>query len=248
MNVLILAAGYGTRLYPLVKDTPKPLLTIGEKPLIDYILMKFEKTDGLKMIFVVTNDKFFKSFQQWAQQIKKSPADIKVINDGTKTPEERLGSIGDILYVIQKEKIEGDLLVIGGDNLFDYSLEPYIRFAQKVAPRVTIGLYDIEDKKKAKIYGVVELDQKDRVISFEEKPISPRSSLIGMCLYYFPKASLSLVNDYLRESQRSDTAGDYINWLYQREHVYGFKFQGKWYDIGSIESYQEAQKGFLAQS
>ena len=248
MKVLILAAGYGTRLYPLVKDTPKPLLLVNEKPLIDYILEKIQILKGLSQVLVVTNAKFFKVFQGWAQNHKKFPVDIKVLNDGTKTSEDRLGSIGDIHFVIQKEKIGHDLLVIGGDNLLDCSLDDYMAFAKKVSPRVSIGLYDIEDRKKAKIYGVVCLDKDDRVVSFEEKPISPKSSLIAMCLYYFPKESLGLVSDYLRESQKADTAGDYINWLYQREHVYGFKFQGKWYDIGSIESYQEAQKGFLSQT
>ena len=244
MKVLILAAGYGTRLYPLVQDTAKPLLKVADKPLIDYTLDKLQKFSGLSQVLVVTNDKFFKIFKDWAEAHKKYPIGIKVVNDGTKTPEERLGSIGDIHYVIQQEHIADDLLVVGGDNLFDYFLDDYIAFARQVSPRVTIGLYDIEDKKKAKIYGVVCVDGQNRITSFEEKPVSPKSSLIGMCLYYFPKKSLGLISDYLRETQKADKAGDYINWLYQREDVYGFKFQGKWFDIGSIESLEEAQKEF----
>ena len=244
MKVLILAAGYGTRLYPLVKDTPKALLEINDKPLINYILDRIATLNGLNEVILVTNDKFYSHFKEWAQKQEPFPYGIKVVNDGTKTPEDRLGSIGDIEFALKQEKIDDDVLVIGSDNLFDYNIDEYVTFAQAKSPAVSIGLYDINDLSEAKRFGVVTLGQEGKIASFEEKPQEPQSTLVAMCFYYLPKNSLGLIGDYLVECGKSDTAGDYIRWLVGNNTVYGFKFVGKWYDIGSIEAYEEAQRDF----
>jgi glucose-1-phosphate thymidylyltransferase len=244
MKVLILAAGYGTRLYPLVKDTPKALLEINNRPLVDYILDRIKDINGLDELLLVTNDKFCSVFQKWADQQTDFPHKIRIINDGTKTPDDRLGSIGDIEFALKEAQIDDDVLVVGGDNLFDYNINDYIESSKAKSPSVSIGLYDIGDLAEATKFGVVGLDEHSKIISFEEKPEEPHSTLVAMCFYYLPKNSLGLINDYLVESRKSDTAGDYIRWLYQENDVYGFKFTGKWYDIGSVESYKEAQEKF----
>ncbi len=244
MKILILAAGYGTRLYPLVKDTPKSLLPIHGRPLIDFILDKVSGLDGLEQIIVVTNNKFFSHFQKWAQDKKTSKNKILVINDRTTSPDDRLGSIGDIGFVLKEIQVNDDLLVIGGDNLFNYNVDEFIKFARTKKSKPTIGLFDIHDKEEAKKFGVVDLDVQKRVVSFEEKPPLPRSSLISMCFYYFPKSSLELIDEYIRSGNKADKAGEYIRWLTAKGDVYGFKFEGKWYDIGSIESYREAERDF----
>jgi len=244
MKVLILAAGYGTRLYPLVKDTPKALLDINEKPLINYILDRIENVDGLDEVLLVTNNKFSDIFEEWVQKQSSFPHPIRVINDRTETPENRLGSIGDIEYALKEAKIDDDVLVVGSDNLFDYNIDDYITFARAQAPSVSLGLYDIGDLTAAKKFGVVALDQEAKVTEFVEKPQEPQSSLVAMCFYYLPQKSLRLISDYLIESKKSDTAGDFIRWLHEKSDVYGFKFTGKWYDIGSIEAYKEAQEQF----
>lgn len=244
MKALILAAGYGTRLYSLVKNTPKALLEINKRPLIDYILDRIKDINGLDELVLVTNDKFYSAFQKWANQQKAFSHGIRIVNDGTKTPEDRLGSIGDIEFALKEAQINEDVLVIGGDNLFDYNITEYIEFAKIKSPSVSIGLYDVGDLKEATKFGVVGLDDNAKIISFEEKPEEPQSTLVAMCFYYLPKNSLGLINDYLVESKKSDTTGDYIRWLYQKSDVYGFKFTGKWYDIGSVEAYKEAQEKF----
>ena len=244
MQTLILAAGYGTRLYPLTKDTPKPLLPIQGKPLIDYLLEKVQNLPDLKEVMVITNNKFSPHFQNWAKQHQNLRFEIRILNDGTDSNETRLGSMGDIDFALRKEAVDEDLLVIGGDNLFNQGLDEFVQTAKKKSPRVTIGLFDLKDKQAAKIFGVVSLDEKKKVVSFEEKPQNPKSSLIGMCLYYFPKDSLGLIRDYLNESKGSDTTGEYIQWLFKREDVYAVTFEGKWYDIGSLEAYEDAQKNF----
>ncbi|MBN1869460.1 MAG: nucleotidyltransferase family protein [Candidatus Omnitrophica bacterium] len=244
MKVLILAAGYGTRLYALGKDTPKALLRINDRPLVDYILDRVKDISGLDELILVTNEKFYSVFQKWADDQRAFPHAIRIINDGTKTPEERLGSIGDIEFALKDAQVNDDVLVVGGDNLFDYNISEFIKFARTKSPSVSIGLYDIGDLKEATKFGIAALDKEAKVVSFEEKPEKPPSTLVAMCFYFLPRNSLGLLNEYLIESEKSDTSGDYIRWLYQKHSVYGFQFTGKWYDIGSVEAYQEAQRKF----
>ena len=245
MKVLILAAGYGTRLYSLVKDTSKALIEINGKPLINHILERIEHLNELKEVIVVTNNKFFSSFEAWAKEQKDFHHNIRIVNDGTEKIDERLGSIGDIDCILKQKLVEDDLLVVGGDNLFDFNLEECMQFAQDKKDAPTIGLYDIHDYTNAKLFGVAALNSHNKIVSFEEKPAIPQSTLVAMCFYYFPKPTLRFIHDYLNETKQSDTAGDYIKWLALKTDVYGFKFTGKWYDIGSVESYKEAQEKFL---
>ena len=244
MKALILAAGYGTRLYSLIQNTPKAFLKINGKPLIHYLLEKLNNLNDLSEVLVVTNNKFFVSFEDWAKQQDHFSFSIRIINDKTNSAEDRLGSIGDIQYVLQENGMNHDLLVMGSDNLFDYRLKDFISFSQKKSPGISIGVYDIGSLENAQLFGVVRIDQEDKVVSFEEKPENPQSSLVAMCLYYFPKDSLPLVEAYLKETKKSDRAGDYIRWMQGKKSVFGFKFIGKWYDIGSVESYREAEKNF----
>jgi len=244
MKVLILGAGYGTRLYPLITDTPKPLLPIAGAPLVNHTLKRLEAIQGIHEIVVVTNDKFYNHFVRWSQEAAPKARPIHIVNDGTTTPDNRLGSVGDILYVLRHHAINDDLLVIGGDNLFDFDLDAYAAFSRAKMKAVTVGLYDIQNTAAASKFGVVAVDAGKKVVSFEEKPEYPKSSLIAMCCYFMPSATLGWVEEYAGCSQKTDKAGDYIRWLTTEKEVYGFEFTGTWYDIGSIESYREAQEKF----
>ncbi|MDP8212056.1 MAG: nucleotidyltransferase family protein [Candidatus Zapsychrus exili] len=244
MKALILAAGYGTRLYPLVQNTAKALLKVKNKPLVDHILDRIKDLDGLNEVIVVTNNKFNNDFKTWAETHSDIGFNIEIVNDKTETPDDRLGSIGDINFVLDNVNVDDDLLIVGGDNLFNFNLDDYVDLTKQKPNSVTIGLYDIENLQDAKKFGVVVIDDSRKITSFEEKPQNPKSSLIAMCFYYLPKNTLNLVSDYLREIDKSDTAGDYIRWLCKNNEVYGFNFTGKWYDIGSIEAYQTAEKNF----
>ena len=247
MKVLILAAGYGTRLRAIGENTPKPLLDINGRPLINYILDKLENLNGLNEVIVVTNNKFYSVFCDWKDGIS-FPHPITIVNDGTNTPDDRLGSIGDINFVLEHKTMDDDFLIVGGDNLFDYNVNEYIMFAQNKPQAVTMGTYDVGDVAQAQLFGVVELDADNKIISFEEKPACPKSSLISMCFYYLPQKTLGLVAAYLNEVKQSDTSGDYIRWLREKNEVYGFQFVGTWYDIGSIEAYRDAQAKFKNKS
>ncbi len=245
MKVLILAAGYGTRLYPLIKDTPKPLLPVGDRPLVEHTLTRIRHVDGIDEIVFVANEKFYGHFQQWARDKKKDyPWPIHIVNDRTTSPDDRLGSVGDIDFVLRQYPIEDDLLIIGGDNLFDFDLGDFIAASLDRRPHVSIGVYDIHDLKDAAKFGVVDMAEDGRIREFQEKPPQPKSSLIAMCCYFMPQETLASVGEYLAVSDKADKAGDFIRWLTLKKTVFAYKFQGTWYDIGSIESYREAQKTF----
>ena len=243
-KALILAAGYATRLYPLTKEYPKPLLEVKEKPIIGYITDKLNAALEIEEIFVITNSKFFPHFKRWRQGAGIDKP-LKVIDDLTKDNATRLGAVGDIYFAIEKEKIDGDLLVAGGDNIFDQSLDDFISFAKSKGEHPTIGVYDIGEAKKAKKYGVIEMDRQNQVVSFQEKPKDPPSALVAMCLYYFPRQSLGFVKEYISEGNKnSDTTGSYIDWLRKKTAVFAFVFGGRWYDIGDIKFYNEAKLKF----
>lgn len=243
MKALILAAGYATRLYPLTKDHPKPLLMLGKRPILNYILEKLKDLDSLTEIIVVTNSKFFSHFKKWSKGLKIEKR-FSLVDDLTRSLSDRLGAIGDLRFVIDKKRIKEDLLVIAGDNIFDTGLEEFISFAQdKKSP--VIGAYKLRSKVRAKKYGIIQLDSKNRLIDFKEKPKVPKSTLAAMCLYYFPKSKLGLLKEYMGHADhKHDTAGSYITWLKDKVSVYVFVFGGSWFDIGDHKSYSEAQKQF----
>lgn len=243
MNALILAAGYATRLYPLTQNFPKPLLPIGSRPIIDYIIEGLRKISELKNVWVVTNRPFFRYFQDWRKS-HSDKARLGIINDGTQTPEERLGAVRDMEFVIEKEKINSDLLVIGGDNLFEFDLRNFAVQGQSHKPYPTMGVYDIGSKTVAKRFGVVTLDSKGRVSHFVEKPVRPHSTLAAMCLYYFPKESLPWIRRYLDSGENADAPGHYLSWLVREESVYGYLFEGEWVDIGDLKAYEKTHSRY----
>ncbi|MDP8260421.1 MAG: nucleotidyltransferase family protein [Candidatus Gygaella obscura] len=248
MKALLLAAGYGTRLYPLTEKIPKPLLPIAGRPIIDYLITQIQKADHIKEVFVVSNDKFFDDFKVWQHSARKKHGDLKitVINDGTKSPVERLGAIADVQFAIAKKKIKDNLLIVGGDNIFDYNLKKFILKA-KQKRSISLGVHDVKEKRIATHYGVVSFNGKKILKEFQEKPNRPKTTLAAMCLYYFPKEKLKDIALYLNQPHdRKDAIGDYFNWLHRIEDVYVHEFKGKWFDIGNHDSYRRAETYFNA--
>lgn len=244
MKALILAAGYATRLYPLTKAYPKALLTVKHKPIIDYIVEKMENIDEINEVIVVTNSKFIGRFRHWRKN-KKGKKPITLVDDLTKDNATRRGAIGDMSFAVKKEKIKEDLLVIGGDNLFDCDLEDFLLFAARHIDSPLIGAYDIKTKKSASKFGVIKTSKEGRVVNFQEKPLKPKSTLVAMCLYYFPKKRLSLIEEYLAGKHgKHDAMGFYIDWLSKKCDVFAFVFNGNWFDIGSHKFYNEAKESF----
>ncbi len=239
MKVLVLAAGYATRLYPLTENTPKPLLKAGEKTIINHILAKVEEIENVKDVYVVTNDKFYSTFLNWSKTLK-SPFNIKILNDGTKSNEDRLGAIGDIHFVVQKENINDDLLVIAGDNLFGFSLSQFVDFFHQKKSSV-VAFHELKSLEKVKgKYGVGIL-QGSKVVGFEEKPTEPKSSLVSTACYLFQKSDLSHLQDLIRMG-KADAPGNLITYLAEKSEVHGFVFDEHWFDVGSFESLEGAKR------
>ncbi len=243
MKALILAAGYATRLYPITKEYPKPLLKVGERPIIDYIIDKLDAIAWIDEIFVVTNSKFYLEFRKWKEHLNPGKR-VVVVDDLTKSHADRRGAIGDIDFVIKKKNIREDLLVIGGDNLFEGGLADFLACARSHKTHPVIGVYDIKDKALSNKYGVIKMNGRNRIIDFQEKPGIPKSTLVAMCLYYFPRNCLTLIKEYLNTKDKHDATGFYIDWLRKAIPVYGFVFDGCWYDIGDHKFYQEAKESF----
>jgi len=237
VKALVLCAGYATRLYPLTKDRPKHLLPIADKPMLEYVIAKLEDIKEINEIFIITNSRFFPQFQEWNKKLKLK-RNVKIIDDGTTSDETKLGAIGDVKFVIEKEHIGDDLLVLAGDNLFQLNLVEFIRFFKKNG--ISIAVYDVKSKDLVSKYSEVKLDDEKRVISFIEKPSQPETTLAAICMYLFPKEKLNLINKYIEKGNNPDQPGRYIQWLYKRESVYGFVFSDNWYDIGDINQYNEA--------
>ncbi|HEC69036.1 MAG TPA: nucleotidyltransferase family protein [Candidatus Omnitrophica bacterium] len=239
MKVLILCAGYGTRLYPLTLNIPKALLKIKDKQLIDILIEKLKDVPTSEII-LVTNNKFYSKFVQWKAN-QNLPSEISILNDNTNSPQERLGALGDIEFVIDNKSINEDLLVLGSDNLFTWSLKDFYEFSVS-RNKPVVGLFDVKSKERAKKFGVALLEE-GVVRDFLEKPNSPPSTLIGACIYFFPKNSFSWIKEYALLYDK-DTTGQYISWLCKKTEVLGYKFEGTWLDIGHKESLELAQNLF----
>jgi glucose-1-phosphate thymidylyltransferase len=245
MKVLILAAGYATRLYPLTLTQPKPLLPVAGKPMIEYVLDNIAPIGGIDRVYVVTNEKFAGHFQKWSDQYRatKSKLEFTIVNDHSTDDSNKLGAIGDMHLVITKEKVDDDLIVVAGDNLFSQSLEGFGAVCrQKKAP--VLAVYDVKSLEEIKKYNSITLDAEGKITFFEEKPKTPTSTLTGIALYYYPKSSLPLIHQYMAEKNNPDQPGRLIQWMYQKTPVYTWTVPGLWFDIGSKESLEEANRIF----
>lgn len=239
LKALILAAGYATRLYPLTRNKAKPLLPIAGRPIIDYIADAIDSVGEIDRIYLVTNSKFAASFEEWGKK-RRGRLPVTVIDDGTTSDDDKRGAIGDILFVLERERIDDDLLIVAGDNLFDLDLARFVRFFRGKGP--TIAAYDVGDREAAKRYGIVAVDMENRIVDFREKPQDPASTLASLGMYALPRDRLELYRKYIGEGNSPDAPGNFIKWLYKREPVYAYVFSGLWYDIGDLAMYRKADK------
>jgi len=234
MRAIVLAAGYATRLRPLTDVTAKQLLPIAGRPMIDWVCDRIETVT--RDIHIVTNARFVRDFEQWAA----GRSGVTVHDDGTDSNEDRLGAIGDIAFVLERTGVDDDLLVVAGDNLFDFDLADFGAFAAGKGVASAVAVYDCGDLELATHYGVVETDADDRVIGFEEKPSEPRSTLAATAAYLYHRDHVPLVHRYLADGNAPDQPGRLVAWLYTREPVYAYAFPGMWFDIGNPEQLLEA--------
>jgi glucose-1-phosphate thymidylyltransferase len=237
MKLVMLCAGFATRMYPLTLNKPKPLLPVGNVPIINRIINKF--TDDkvfFETIYIVTNSKFYNNFSEWSNSTRLQ-SEICVVNDGCTDEKTRLGAIGDLKLVLEKKNISSDLIVTAADNLFNFDTSEFADFSKE--KRLTVACKDLKNRAKLSLYGIVQTDRDNKVIDFEEKPAKPKSSLIATGIYYFGKEYIPAIFEYSRTAGSLDKSGDLIAWLSKRYPVFSYKLTGQWYDIGDIETYNE---------
>jgi glucose-1-phosphate thymidylyltransferase len=246
MQAIVLAAGYATRLRPLTDTLAKPLLPLAGRPLIDYVCDKIDAVAEVEALHVVTNSRFAQGFRDWAaaRQGRLRPV---VHDDGTDTNETRLGAIGDIRFTMERAGLVGqDLLVVAGDNVFDFSLEDYVGFWRAKGDGSCIAVYECPDPHLVSQYSVVEVDANDRVLSFVEKPAQPKSNLVGIATYIYRAEHAAMISTYLAEGNSPDAPGNLVAWLHRRVPVYAYRFSGTWVDIGDKEQLLEADNAMRA--
>lgn len=243
MKVIILAAGYATRLYPLTLTRPKPLLPVAGKPMMEYVLDNLAPIGGIDRVYVVTNAKFADQFQQWADGYRGAQLQFTIVNDGSTDDTNKLGAIGDIHFVLQTQDVDDDLIVVAGDNLFSHKLDAFGHICrEKNAP--VLALYDVGDLEQIKKYNAITVDGGGRITFFEEKPKNPTSTLTGIALYHYPRHILPLIKQYIAEGNNPDQPGRLVQWLYPRTPFYTWTVPGLWFDIGSKETLEEANSIF----
>lgn len=241
MKCLILAAGYATRLYPLTKNFPKPLLKVKGKAILDWLIDDIDVLGEVNEYIVVSNQKFYDIFNDWAKSKKQK---VTVLNDLTTSNETRLGAVKDIEFAIEALSINDDLLVIAGDNLLDFSLTKFIVYAKGKGTSCIMRYYEpnIEKLKKT---GVAEVDGTDKVLCLTEKPSEPKSNYACPPFYYYVKDDVKLIKKGIEDGCGVDAPGSFVAWLCTKTTVHAMEMPGKRYDIGNLESYEKVQYEFL---
>ena len=240
MKCLILAAGYATRLYPLTENFPKPLLKVGEKTILDWLVDDIDTSGLIDEYVVISNHKYAVHFEDWA---KTKTQKITVVDDGTSTNETRLGAVKDIQFAIEELSINDDVLVIAGDNVLDFSLVKFINYAKDKNTSCIMRYFEASEEKLHKC-GVVEIDSEDKIIGMEEKPANPKSNWCCPPFYYYTKQDTALVKQGIEEGCGTDAPGSYIAWLCGKTTVHAMEMPGKRYDVGNLESYEKVKKEY----
>lgn len=245
MKAFVLAAGYATRMYPLTRDRPKPLLDVGGAPILDHILSRVFELDDLEEVVVVGNARFAPAFDAWARALAP-PIPVRLLEDGSTCAADRLGAVGDLAFALREVPVEGDdWLVAAGDNLLAFDLRPLQR-AFREAGHPLLALRRVEREAGPSRYNEVTLGDGGRVTRFREKPPDPAGDLAAIALYFFTPDVAPRVGRYLAEGGNPDAPGHFIAWLVRERPVFAAPFAGDWFDIGSLETLEEARARFGA--
>jgi glucose-1-phosphate thymidylyltransferase len=247
MKAVILAGGHATRLWPVTKDRAKPLLPLGERPIIDYIIEEMEDFDE---VLISTNEKFAEDFEDYIELSERD--NVRVVVEEQDSEEEKPGTIGAIINILDQEEIEDDLLIIGGDNYYSFSIQDFVDFSlDRDSP--TNVVFDVNDLAKASSFGIVDTEE-DEIVGFEEKPEEPPSTLASTACYFYPEEHLDLFERYekhfrentdIPEDQFLDEPGRLLEWAHEQTDMYAFSFDGEWHDVGTPEGYLEAQASVI---
>ncbi len=242
MDAIILCGGFATRLEPITLFVPKPLLPIKGRPILDHIMEGMEKIEVNRYVFS-TNKKFYDQFKNWASCKGNHEGKIELVVEPSMHHGEKFGAIKGIQYTIEKAGLNDDILIVAGDNFYNFGLSKMVEEFKKHR-KVTIAVHDIKSVDEASRFGVVHMDG-NRVVGFEEKPNSPKSSLISTGIYIIPKEIIGRVNEYVSDGNNPDAPGYFLQWLMGKEEVYGVVYTQDWYDIGTVDTYKKVFDSYL---
>ncbi len=240
MKCLILAAGYATRLYPLTRDFPKPLLKIGEKPILDWLLEDIHTSGRVDGYAVISNHRFAGHFRDWA---KERALPITVVDDGTETNETRLGAVRDIQFAVDALGWDDDLLVIAGDNVLDFSLTRFIGYALQKGTSCAMRYYEADPARLSKS-GVCTVDEDDRMTDFEEKPAEPKSHWCTPPFYFYKASDAMRIREAIDDGCAVDAPGSLLGWMCRNSVLHSMEMPGRRYDIGNLDSYRQVQQSY----
>ena len=240
MKCIVLAAGYATRLYPLTENFPKPLLKVGTKTILDWLLEDIHASGTVDEYIVISNHKFAEHFHGWADA---HTLPITVVDDGTSTNETRLGAVCDIQFAIDQLKLDDDLLIIAGDNVLDFSLTHFIRYAEEKKTSCTMRYWE-DDVQRLRKSGVSEIDDEEVLLSLEEKPANPKSNWCTPPFYFYTREDAAKIREAISDGCGTDAPGSLVAWMCQHSVLHSMKMPGSRYDIGNLESYENVQKTY----
>lgn len=242
MKNIVIAAGYATRLYPLTENFPKPLLKIGERSILDRILDDVDGIEDIDEHIIVTNHKFAEIFNNWASERKQKPGTkpIRIIDDGTTDNENRLGAVKDLLLAIDEFGINDDIMVLAADNVLDFSFQGFVNFFKQKNTSVIMCHHEPELYKLQRT-GVIAVDEDMKVLEMQEKPEHPVSNWAVPPFYIYKKNDLPLIRDCLNHGCGFDAPGNLAHYLVNATTIHAWIMPGSRYDIGSLDSYKEAQ-------
>ncbi len=240
MKCLILAAGYATRLRPLTDNFPKPLLPVGGKPILDWLVEDIAATGKVDGFVVISNHKFASIFEKWSAS---RPEDIRVVDDGTSTNETRLGAVRDIQFAIEALDLEDDFLVIAGDNLLDFSLSEFLEYSSSKGTSCVMRYYEPLEEKLRKC-GVLQVDSDGLILGMEEKPSEPKSHWACPPFYFYRREDAMRIPEAIASGCGVDAPGSLVAWLSSKAPVHAMEMPGKRFDIGNLKSYEAVKEIF----
>lgn len=239
MKSIVLAAGYATRLYPLTENFPKPLLPVGDKPILNWLLEDIDALPEITEHVIISNHKFIKHFEDWkAQQHFQKP--ITLLDDGSIDNEHRLGAVKDIQFAVEQLHLDDDLLILAGDNVLDFSLSDFVTFAQEKGTSCVM-CHEENDLAKQQRTAIITKDANDLITSYEEKPQQPKGNLAVPPFYCYKNEDVKRIEEAIADGCGTDAPGSFAAWLSRQTKVHAWTMAGKRYDIGDRKSYDEVQ-------
>ena len=245
MKAIILAAGYATRLYPITKNTPKALLPIAGRPMLDWFYDNLAETGRFDGVYVVSNSRYYEPFCRWAETARERwpQISLEVLDDGTKDENERLGAVGDVRFAIDKVGIDDDVMVAASDNFITFSLEGFLAEFEKTGCD-TLLAWHMQDYEDRKSMAIATLDETSRVVRLHEKPAEPETDIAIFAIYLYRRDTLPMIGQFMDEGNNGDSPGRFPTWLYTKKDMRVWFFPGACVDIGTHAHLAEVHERF----